>query len=116
MSRRLLMSAIALMLQLAAACSSGVVRPAELDTRTDTCAVCRMLVSDRPLASQIVAPHEDPIFFDHPRCLAEYLKTRASLPAGATIYAGDRAGGWTPIDRAAAIEAGAAASNMGGGR
>jgi copper chaperone NosL len=83
-------------------CAPSPPGPASLDTRNDTCAHCRMAVSDARFAAQIVAPGEEPKFFDDIGCLREYLKattpppgslvfvasylTRAWLPAGDAVY------------------------------
>lgn len=86
---------------LLAACTSGALEPAELDTRHEACASCRMTVSDRRFASQIVAPGEEAVFFDDLGCLAGYLEVRGPLSAGARVYVTDhRTRAWTPADAA----------------
>jgi copper chaperone NosL len=95
--------ALSVVLALAAvsgACSSGPPQPAELDTRNEACAGCRMTVSQRRFASQIVAPGELPRFFDDLGCLAAYLKAGRAA-AGATVFVTDhRTGAWVRADRA----------------
>lgn len=84
-----------------AACTSGPPAPAELDTRTEACASCRMGVSDRKLAAQLVAPSEEPLFFDEVGCLRDYLKAHPRPPRGALAYVADhRTGEWIPAARA----------------
>lgn len=79
-----------------AACSRGPLPPAPLDTRNDTCAECRMAVSAARFASQIVAPGEEPRFFDDLGCLATHLRDRATLAAGTVVYVADhRTREWT---------------------
>ena len=83
----------------AVACSAP--GPAALDTRSDACAWCRMAVSDQRFAAQLVAPAEDPRFFDDVGCLANYLRAKQGLPKGAHAYVADhRTQAW--------VEAGAA--------
>jgi len=90
------------MAMLALGCGSGTLSPEALDTRNDTCAGCRMAVSSARFASQIVAPGEEPRFFDDLGCLATYLREHAAQPAGAVAYVADhRTGRWVPA--AAAI-------------
>ena len=72
-----------------AACAGGPPQPATLDPGNDTCARCRMAVSDRRFAAQIVAPGEEPIFFDDLGCLREHLAGTPALPAGAVVYVAD---------------------------
>ena len=82
------------------ACSRGPLGPAPLDTRNEACAHCRMAVSSQRFAGQIVAPGEEPRFFDDLACLAAYLRAHP-LPRGALAYVADhRTGEWVPADRA----------------
>ena len=81
-------AAIALVMA-ASACSRGPLAPAPLDTRNDSCAECRMTVSAARFASQIVAPGEEPRFFDDLGCLAAHLRNRPPLPSGAVVYVAD---------------------------
>ena len=48
-----------------------------------------MPVSDPSVAAQIVAPNEEPRFFDDLRCLRDYLAAEHSLPRGAVAYVAD---------------------------
>lgn len=68
-------------------CSSAQ-QPAQVDTRNDACANCRMPVSDVRFAGQIVAPGEDPRFFDDLGCLRDFLK-KAAAAKGAIAYVAD---------------------------
>lgn len=71
--------------------------PAPLDTRHEQCAKCRMTVSSQRFASQIVAPGEEPVFFDDLGCLRKYIAEKTPLPAGAVVYVADhRTAEWTP--------------------
>jgi copper chaperone NosL len=81
----------------ALSCGSGKPAPATLDTRHDACANCRMAVSSARFASQIVAPGEDPLFFDDLGCLAAYLRDHAARSAGTVAYVADhRTSQWVP--------------------
>jgi copper chaperone NosL len=83
-----------------AACSAP--GPAPLDTRSESCSWCRMAVSDPRFAAQLVAPSEEPRFFDDIGCLAGYLQSRRGLPKGARAYVADhRHQAW--IDAGAAV-------------
>jgi copper chaperone NosL len=95
---------------LTAACSGAPPSPATLDTRNDACAECRMAVSSSRFASQLVAPGEEPRFFDDLGCLAAYLRDHAGLPPGSVAYVADhRTGEWVAaatavFTRVAALE------------
>ena len=72
------------------ACAAGPPAPVDIDTRHDTCAYCRMVISSRTTASQVVADGDEPRFFDDYRCLREGLAEEPP-PAGAAIFVADHA-------------------------
>jgi copper chaperone NosL len=97
-----------------AACTGTEAAPAELDTATELCASCRMPVSDPRLAAQIVAPGEEPRFFDDIGCLRDFLAGNRILPRRATLYVADhRTKAWTPAVRARYTICPAVATPMG---
>lgn len=73
----------------AAACTRGPPGPAPLDTRHEACAQCRMIVSDARFAAQVVAPGEEPRFFDDLGCLRDWLARAGPPRAGAVAYVAD---------------------------
>jgi copper chaperone NosL len=84
----------------ALACAAGPPRPEPLDARNEACASCRMAVSDARFAAQLVAPGEEPRFFDDVGCLSAFLKA-GRAPAGATAFVADhRTREWIRADRA----------------
>ena len=98
----------------AAACGTGPLPPAPLDTRNDACAECRMTVSSARFASQIVAPGEEPRFFDDLGCLAAHLHDGPALPAGAAVYVADhRTREWAPAASAVYTKVDGLATPMG---
>ncbi len=78
-----------LALVLFAACSRGPAAPATLDTKNDVCGWCRMAVSDARFAAQLVAPSEEPRFFDDVGCLATFLKAGGAPAKGQIAYVAD---------------------------
>jgi copper chaperone NosL len=79
----------------AVSCSSGPVEPVAVDTRNDACTHCRMMVSDPRLAGQLIAPQEEPKFFDDIGCLRDYLADAPALAAGSVAFVADyRTGRW----------------------
>ena len=82
------------------ACASGPPAPATLDTNHDACAFCRMAISDARLAAQIVAPAEEPLFFDDVGCLAGYLKEKRGRPGSVAYVADHRTSAWVESGRA----------------
>ena len=84
-----------------AACVAGPPGPAALDTKTEACRSCRMAASDPRFAAQIVAPSEEPRFFDDVGCLRDFLAREAALPGGSAAYVADhRTRAWVPAARA----------------
>ena len=76
--------------------------------------------SDVHFAAQIVAPGEEPVFFDDIGCLRDYLTSKGAatveLPAGAVAYVADhRTGAWVRAADAVFTRAGARSTPMGGG-
>jgi copper chaperone NosL len=95
------LAAVALAL---AACPRGEAAPARLDPRNDACAHCRMAVSDPRFAAQVVAPREEPRFFDDLGCLRDWLREHPAPGRGAVAYVADhRTKAW--VRAAAAVYA-----------
>jgi copper chaperone NosL len=71
-------------------------RPASLVRGRDTCAQCRMVIVSQATAGQIVAPGDEPRFFDEIACLRDYLADSAhTFPDDAVLYVADhRTGDW----------------------
>lgn len=82
------------------ACAGGPPRPAALDTSNEACAWCRMVVSNPRYAAQIVAPGEEPRFFDDVGCLKDYLKARPAARDAIAFVADHRTGAWVPAESA----------------
>lgn len=82
------------LLVLTLACASGPPQPAELSLGNDACSHCRMVVSDVAFAAQLVAPGEEPRFFDDIGCLASYLKSNPLPPSSVWYVADHHTGDW----------------------
>lgn len=93
--------ALVLSLLAALGCTRGPPVPAQLDTRNDACASCRMLVSDPRTAAQLVAPGEEPLFFDDVGCLARYLAEHPPRRGAMAYVADHRTRAWVPAPAAA---------------
>ena len=82
-------------------CARGPLPPAPLDTKNEACAFCRMGVVDRRFAAQLVAPGEEPKFFDDIGCLRDYLVRAGNASRGAMAYVSDhRTRSWVPAAEA----------------
>lgn len=89
------MRAIAtLVLALSLGCSSDPPQPVPLEIGKESCQFCRMVVSDRRFAAQIVAHGYDPLFFDDIGCLAAHLKKNEVTPDSVVFVADYREDRW----------------------
>jgi len=93
-------AALLLALVTGSSCGRREPEPAPLDTRNETCASCRMPVSDARLASQVVAPGELPRFFDDLGCLFSFVKGGRASAGAAAFVADHRTKQWVRADRA----------------
>ncbi len=80
---------VAAVVALSGSCGSGPPKPAAVDTRNDSCSWCRMAVSDLRFAAQLVAPGEEPRFFDDVGCLSSFLKGGGAPAKGQVAYVAD---------------------------
>lgn len=71
-----------------------------------------MTVVEPTLASQLVAPGEEPRFFDDIGCLTAYLATHAPGPDDRAYVADHATGAWIDAARAVYSRAGAIATPM----
>jgi copper chaperone NosL len=97
------------------ACAAGRPQPVAIDTKTDACGNCRMVVADVRVAAQIVAPGEEPLIFDDIGCLRDYL-TASAAPADSVVYVADhRTGTWVDATVAVFTKTGSVSTPMGSG-
>ena len=110
MNRSLFLAA----LLLACGCSpAGPPPPAPLDTANEACRHCRMMVSDARFAAQLVAPGEEPLFFDDIGCLRDFLAENPEKSAGFTAWVADhRTREWVLAGRAVYTRAGGLSTPM----
>lgn len=77
---------LVLMVVCLAACAASVPQPVAFDAGRESCAFCRMTGSNGRVAAQLVAPGQEPLFFDDIGCLRDYLaKTPAADDAVAFV-------------------------------
>lgn len=95
------MKPIILILFTLAGCGLTRTTPAPLDTSgKESCAFCRMAIVDGRTAAELVAPGEEPRFFDDLGCLRSYLLAN-KLPWKGVVYVADhRTRAWVPLSRA----------------
>jgi len=72
-----------------------------------------MLVSDPLTAAQLVAPGEEPLFFDDVGCLARYLREHPPRRGAVAYVADHRSGAWVPAREASYVLQPGASTPMG---
>ena len=77
----------ALLIVLSAVAGCGGDGPVSIEKGTP-CAFCRMTISNLRLAAEVIAPGEEPRFYDDIGCLANDLRQRAA-PAAARAFVAD---------------------------
>lgn len=98
------------------ACASPTPTALAPDTRNDTCASCRMPVSDLRFAAQLQAPGEEVRFFDDVGCLREFLAKSGGLSPAASVFVSDhRTRAWAPARGAAFARRAGMQTPMGSG-
>lgn len=75
-----------------------------------------MAISETSTAAQLVAPYEEPRFFDDLGCLRDYLNSKPSLSAGTVTYVIDHhSHEWVPAAAALFTRVPGLATPMGSG-
>lgn len=85
----------------AVACGQVPAGPVTIDIKNDTCAHCRMGIVSTTTSAQIVAPGEEPRFFDDIGCLRDYLAREGLADTARAFVTDHRTGAW--IDARAAV-------------
>lgn len=98
---------------LGAACARSEVMPEPLAVGQESCAFCRMTVSQPEFASQLLVDGELPKFFDDLGCLHSYLTATTPGPERGVIFVTDhRSREWVRADAAVYTRAPAVATPM----
>ena len=84
-----------------AGCADGPPLPVPFDAAHQPCRFCRMVGSNGRFAAELVAPHEEPLFFDDIGCLRSFLAATPAVPPGAVAFVVDHhTGTWVRATRA----------------
>lgn len=81
-------------------CAGAEPAPAALDAKNDLCRTCRMPVSDPRLSAQLVAPGEEPLFFDDIGCLRDHLIQHPAVRGSVAFVVDHRTGAFVRSGRA----------------
>lgn len=95
-------------------CSSSDLRPVELYPE-DSCAQCRMAVSDPAFASQIITEDSEVFKFDDIGCLENYRKKNSGLKIRAMFVSDYESKTWLPFEKSVIVKTGVS-TPMGSGK
>jgi copper chaperone NosL len=98
-----------------AACAGGPPEPVPIVLDEDACSHCRMAISEREYAAELVTREGQVERFDDIGCLAAWLREHGR-PAGAAAFVTDyRSGEWLAAEAAVYVAAPALPTPMGSG-
>lgn len=96
-------------------CSGGGPRPVEIVLNEDACSFCRMAISERRFAAELVTREGRVELFDDVGCLAAWVAEQGR-PAGSAAFVVDYgSGGWLAAEGAAYVRSPALPTPMGHG-
>lgn len=85
---------------LLAACGSSAVKPVDIEAN-DMCSFCRMAISEKQYAAEIIDQEENVIKFDDIGCMLHYMEGSTTKPKPAAIFVTDvETRSWLPADKA----------------
>jgi copper chaperone NosL len=94
---------------------SGSIKPVDIE-KGDMCSFCRMAISEKKFAAQIITDEETALKFDDIGCLLRYRAAGGEQPKAAAVYVADsRSGGWLKAEDAFFVRSGSVKTPMGSG-
>ena len=82
------------------ACTAGEVKPVDIEA-SDMCANCKMAISEKQFAAEMITTNDEVLKFDDIKCLMKYRAGHADKVAGSTSFVVDHASGkWIRADKA----------------
>lgn len=86
-------------------CGSKEVRPVEIFPE-DNCSSCRMAISNRAFASEIITNSDEVMKFDDLACLESYRKKNASIQIKAIFVTDYETKRWLPFEKSVIVKTG----------
>ena len=90
---------------LVAGCGQHEIRPVEIFPE-DNCSNCRMAVSDKSFASEIITDKDEVMKFDDLSCLESYRKKNASVQIKAIFVTDYDTKSWLPFEKSVIVKTG----------
>lgn len=86
-------------------CGQREIRPVEIFPE-DNCSNCRMAVSDKSFASEIITGNDEVLKFDDLSCLESYRKKNASVQIKAIFVTDYDTRSWLPFEKSVIVKTG----------
>jgi len=86
-------------------CGSREIRPVEIFPE-DNCSNCRMAVSDKSFASELITDKDEVMKFDDLSCMESYRKKNASVQIKAIFVMDYETKSWLPFEKSVIVKTG----------
>ena len=93
------------LLLLLAGCGKSEIQPVEIFPE-DNCSSCRMALSDKSFASEIITSKDEVMKFDDLSCLESYRKKNASIQIKAIFVMDYDTKSWLPFEKSVIVRTG----------
>jgi copper chaperone NosL len=97
-----------------ASCGNPEIKPVDIAAE-DVCTHCKMAISERQFASEIITTDGDALKFDDIGCMQDYLKEKPDTKAAAYFFMDYETKQWVKGDNASFVKSKEITSPMGGG-
>jgi len=113
MKNKLSIASILIALCYLSGCSQSIPKPVPIQSE-DMCGYCRMSITEKQFAAELITPDEKVFKFDDAGCLMNFIETRDSKTAA--LYVTDfNSRAWIPAERAYYVSTAKVQTPMGGG-
>ena len=94
-----------ILLLISSGCARNEMKPVDIFAE-DNCANCRMAISDKHFASEIILQNGEVVKFDDLACLEQYRSKNPAIKIGAVFVSDYETGGWLPYDKSVIVRTG----------
>jgi len=105
---------ILFLLILLSACASGEIQPVPFEA-SDMCSLCKMAISEKRFAAEIITENEEVLKFDDIGCLLRYRQKAENQPETAVFFVDYETQNWIKADNAFFVKSGTIKTPMGSG-
>ena len=99
---------------IAAGCGKPDLKPVSIASG-DICAFCKMAISEKRYAAEILDPDGQPVTFDEIGCMISFMKKRPEQQVAASFVTDYQTGQWIAVEKAFFVRSSNYATPMGSG-